>query len=104
MSPWERRERGGLYYTRSRKEGGRVVREYVGTGLVAELAARRDAGERRERANLDAALRAERERLAPAEATLAALDAATEGMARTALVAHGYHRHHRGAWRKRRGA
>ncbi len=30
MSPWERRERGWLYYTRSRKEGGRVIREYVG--------------------------------------------------------------------------
>ena len=34
MSPWERRERGGLYYTRSRKEGGRVIREYVGGGIL----------------------------------------------------------------------
>jgi hypothetical protein len=34
VSPWERRERGGLYYTRSRKEGGRVIREYVGGGIL----------------------------------------------------------------------
>ena len=27
MSPWERRKRGGLYYTRSRKVDGRLVRE-----------------------------------------------------------------------------
>ena len=45
MSPWEKRERGGLYYTRSRKLNGRVVREYVGSGALGELAALMDAQE-----------------------------------------------------------
>ncbi len=100
---WETRERGGRYYTRSRKVDGRVIREYVGTGLVGELAAGRDAAERRELAKPGAAIRAERKRLEPAESALAAFDAAAEALTRTALVTHGYHRHHRGAWRKRRG-
>ncbi len=100
---WETRTRGGRYYTRSRKVGGRVVREYVGTGLLAELVAGRDAAERRQRAEPEVAVRTERKRLAPADAALAAFDAATEAMAQMALVTHGYRRHHRGAWRKRRG-
>ena len=49
MSPWERRERGGLYYTRSRKEGGRVVREYIGEGVLGEIAALEVDYERRQR-------------------------------------------------------
>src|SRR5215212_1642630 len=49
VSPWERRERGGLYYTKSRKVNGRVIREYVGMGPLAELAAEVDAEGRRQR-------------------------------------------------------
>src|SRR3712207_6870843 len=63
VSPWERRERGGLYYTRSRKVNGRVVREYVGGGTLGEMAARTDAEERRRREEEAAAWGKERERL-----------------------------------------
>ena len=100
---WETRQRGGRYYTRSRKIGGQVVREYIGTGPLAELIAARDAEGRVERTAEAAALRAERDRLGPAEVALAELDAFAELLAQAALVAAGYRRHHRGAWRKRRG-
>jgi hypothetical protein len=99
---WETRQRGGRYYTRSRKVNGRVVREYVGTGRFADLIAAQDAAERGERVAAAAEVRQEQGRLAPAETALAALDAAVEDLAKVALASAGYHRHHRGAWRKRR--
>jgi hypothetical protein len=39
----ESRERGGLYYTWSRREGGRVVREYVGGGELGRIVSKGDA-------------------------------------------------------------
>jgi hypothetical protein len=103
LSPWEKRERGGLYYTRSRKEGGRVVREYLGGGFLGELAARMDAERRRRRDEREAAQREERERLDALVAPVEELCEAAEVIARAALVASGYHQHNRGEWRKRRG-
>jgi hypothetical protein len=102
LSPWGKRERGGLYYTRSRKEGGRVVREYLGGGFLGELAARMDAERRRRREEEEAAHREERERLDALVAPVEELCEAAEVIARAALVASGYHQHNRGEWRKRR--
>ncbi len=101
---WETRRGKGRYYTRSRKVNGRVVREYIGTGEFAALIAECDATERAERARERAAEATKRLELAELRALTAPLEAAGEGLARAALVAAGFRRHHRGEWRKRRGA
>ncbi len=103
MSPWERRERGGLYYTRSRKENGRVVREYVGGGVLGELAARMDAEDRRRRQEEAAAWREERKRLEELAGVVDELCEGIEAIARAALLAAGFRRHKRGEWRRPRG-
>ena len=102
MSPWEGRERGGSYYTRSRKEGGRVVREYVGGGVLGELAASTDAMKRQRREEEAASWREERGRLDAIVTPVEELCEASEVIARAALVAAGYRKHNRGEWRKRR--
>ena len=99
---WETRARGGRYYTRSRKVDGRVVCEYVGTGPIAELAAARDAAERRERAAARERRREEEARDAPAFAALAELGSLLDGLAAVFLIGACYRRHHRGEWRRRR--
>ena len=98
---WERRTRGGLYYTRSRKVRGRVVREYIGGGLLGAVAALSDA-ERRSQLKAQAqAWRAERAYLEAADAALHVLSDTSEAMSRGSLILAGYYRHHRGEWRKR---
>ena len=60
---WENRKRGGKYYVRKHREGGRIVSEYVGRGEGPELIAKMDqmdrAAYRQDRADrqLEAALR-----------------------------------------------
>ncbi len=106
---WETRNCRGRYYTRSRREGGRVVREYVGCGEKGELAAALDAERRADRdaerrADRDAeraAIRAERERAQALDADLMGLHRAVDLLTRGALMAAGFERHKR-QWRKRR--
>ena len=102
MSPWERRERGGLYYTRSRKVNGEVVREYIGTGVLGQLAAMEDERHRVQKRQRVAFEREEQERIEEVLAPVEELDEAAEVLARAALLAGGYHQHKRGEWRKKR--
>ena len=98
---WEKRDRGGLYYTRSRKLGGRTAREYVGTGPLAELVALMDAQKRLRRQKEAQAWREERKRMKDLEALVEELCEATDVLVQAHLVAGGYRRV-AGNWRRRR--
>jgi hypothetical protein len=93
-------ERG--YYYRVRKVNGRVLREYVGTGPVAELIAESDALERERQKQKTLALRRAKAELAALDAELKALAENTDLVTRAALLAAGYRQHNRGEWRKQR--
>jgi hypothetical protein len=100
---WEHRERGTRYYTRSRRVNGRVTKEYIGTGEVAELIALQDEAERQRRLEEARAWREEREDLERLDETAGDLCELAELLTRAALVAAGYRQHNRGEWRKPRG-
>jgi hypothetical protein len=105
MMAWETRAgSAGRYYTRSRKVGGRVRREYVGAAgsPMAQLAAIEDELHREAREQARTDRRTQRERLEALDVPLVALDGRAEALYRAALVLAGYHRHQRGEWRRRR--
>jgi len=96
---WETRNGRGRYYTRSRRVGGQIVREYIGHGPIAELVAESDRQEREQR-------RTEAARRAARKTQDAALDAQVDEvcgladiLARGVLLAAGFHHHH-GQWRR----
>jgi len=100
---WENRTRGGRYYTQSRREGGQVVRVYVGSGIKGELAAAQDAARRAARKERAEAWSRERARLEALDRAVAELDESVGAVVSASLLLAGYHRHHRGNWRKTRG-
>jgi hypothetical protein len=101
---WERRSNGQATYfaTTTRRPGGRRVRQYYGTGPIADLAATMAAQRRAERESRARAERAETERWQSAVAPLLELCRAADLMLRAALLARGYRQHYRGEWRRAR--
>ena len=100
---WETRGVYGPYYTRSRRVDGRVVREYVGRGPLAESIAQADEAER-EACRLQR--RREREQMEQdreLDETFSTYSAGVDELLRSALEAAGYHQHKRGEWRRARG-
>ncbi len=94
---WEK----GRYYTRSRKVNGRVIREYIGSGRVGELAAQLDAMEREQREYEREAWRIEREEFEAFDETITKVCQMADVIAQAAMVAAGFHPR-RGEWRRRR--
>ena len=100
---WEQRGNHRYYY-RSRKIGGRVVKEYIGSGATADLISAHDEAERERRGADRERIRAEVRRLAELAAGYETLSRAVDAMTAAALIAAGYRQHARGAWRKQRDA
>jgi hypothetical protein len=91
----ETRRNGNLYYYKKRREGNRVISEYIGSGLVASLAQKRAEIERRQK-------QMERERLQAERMSAAEIDKAIDGFSRLVdslmeaeLLLSGYHKHKR---------
>jgi len=99
---WESRNGKGAYYTRSRRCGGRVVREYIGCDETAKVIAKIDEIERQVR-------KAELDEQREVRAELEAIDTHVEQLGdvadvlmRAVMIASGYHQHKGGEWRKYR--
>jgi hypothetical protein len=101
---WENRKGRGRYYTRSRRVNGRVVREYVGCGDLAEAIAAADVFERKQRQSLAATSGADQQRRDAAEEQLVQLANATDLFVWAALELSGFYQHNRGQWRRSRHA
>ena len=98
---WERRKRGGLYYTRSRRVGGRVVREYHGAGFAGQFEEECAEEEREEARKARDAWRAEQSLLRGIDAAVAGVEAESKRLVAEVLTEHGFHKH-KGQWRRRR--
>ena len=99
---WEKRGRHGPYYTQSRRVDGRVVREYVGRGPLAEIIAQADEAEREARRLERGREREQMEQDRELDDLFGAYSAGVDELLRGVLEAAGYHRHKRGEWRRRR--
>jgi hypothetical protein len=93
-------EKGG-YYTRSRKVQGRVVREYIGSGPLAEIIAKQDCVERALKQADREDFRALQNMLDERDQLDSNINQLTRVAVRAAMVAAGFHSH-KGQWRKRR--
>jgi hypothetical protein len=98
---WERR-RQGLYFYRSKRIRGRVVKQYYGSDTIGQLAADLAEEGRARRAEDAAALRTEQAHLEALDRPPAALDQACTLLAAAELTAGGYRRHNHGRWTRRK--
>ena len=99
---WEYRHgKTRQYFYKSRKVNGKVVKDYYGCGLTAELFSALDAERKWQREQA----RIQRERLASIDRQVDEFCQFVDGIATGFLVSQGFYRHkgNRSHWRKRRG-
>lgn len=98
---WEIRK-GNFYLYRKRRIGRRVVSEYLGCGMLAEVqdALDEEGRERKVTAREEALL--ERKKQLELDRDIDCTLDLCSGILSTTLIAYGYHTH-KGTWRKQRG-
>ncbi len=89
------------YYYRACKVEGCVVKDYFGHGPHTEGMASQDEAARDESRAAAEARRTRQSRLNDLDRVTDAAGASIETLFRASLTAAGYHRHHRGEWRRR---
>lgn len=97
----EARRNGKVYYYKKRREGDRVISEYVGGGLVVSLAKRQSEIERAQREAELAQRRAERMSMAELDRQMDEFSNLVDTVIAAELLLSGYHQHKR-QWRRRR--
>jgi hypothetical protein len=97
---WEDRS-GNRYYYRKRREGKRVISEYIGTGLAGELAEIFDAEEQHETEHKRRELRKQNQQAAAIDSQVNEVGKHARAIMQACLLLAGYHTH-KGQWRKRR--
>ena len=92
---------GCVYYYKSRRDGKKVRKVYLGAGDFAHLAAKLDEAERLRREEEVAYWRKEKERLEASAGFVKELEGAAEILTRAQLLVVGFHKH-KGEWRRLR--
>jgi len=92
---------GRVCYYKSRRDGEKVRKVYVGAGDFARGAAKLDEAERLKREEETTRWKKEKERLEASTAFLQELEEAAEVLVRAHLLASGCHQH-KGQWRRQR--
>lgn len=99
---WERRRRGGWYYTRTTRRDGRRFREYVGGGLLGLLADAADQLKREAKADARSKALVTIDEAGKQDGAVVSFCAQVASITRAALLLSGFHYHKRGEWRRRR--
>ena len=95
-------QNGRPYYYRNKRQNGKVVREYIASGHLAELAADQDARKRADQKAKRAAIAKVQSMFAAARTPLLDLTVEADLLIQAMLLDAGYHRQNRGPRRRKR--